>query len=245
MGEAHLTGFTVFPAIDLRGGRCVRLKQGDFGRQKQYDADPVGRAREWERRGAKAIHVVDLDGAREGRPAQLDLIREMARAVSVPLQVGGGVRTLDDLRAVREAGARRVVVGTAAVEDRELRLRAVEDLGASLVVAVDARGGVVATHGWLEASGIGVLDLAEELDDDGVGSVLYTDVARDGMDTGAALEETAAVARIIPTIASGGVRGVEDVAALSNVPGIVGAVVGTALYEGRVTLEELLEASRS
>lgn len=240
-----MDGFIVYPAIDLRGGRCVRLKQGDFGRVKEYDADPVARAREWERRGARAIHVVDLDGAKEGRPAQLSLISEMARAVGVPLQVGGGIRTLEDLRAARDAGVGRVVMGTAAVGDRELRLRAVEELGATLVVAVDARDGVVATHGWRESSGVGVLELAEELADDGVGSVLYTDVARDGMDRGAALEETAAVASVIPTIASGGVRGVEDVAALAKIQGVTGVVVGTALYEGRVALEDLLAAASS
>ncbi len=238
-------GFTVYPAIDLRDGRCVRLKQGDFGRQKEYDADPVGRAREWERRGARAIHVVDLDGAKEGRPAQLELIREMASSVNVPLQVGGGVRTLEDLRALRGAGADRVVMGTAAVLDRELRLRAVETLGNALVVAVDARDGVVATHGWRRKSDRDVLDLARELSEDGVGSVLYTDVARDGMGAGAALQSTATVSGAIPTIASGGVRGTEDIAALTNVPGVVGAVVGTALYEGGATLKELLRAAET
>ncbi len=240
-----MTGFTVYPAIDLRGGRCVRLKQGDFGREKAYDADPVGRAREWERRGARAIHVVDLDGAREGRPAQIDLVRRMAASVDVPLQLGGGVRTLEDLLAVKDAGAARVVVGTAAVLDQAFRLRAVEVLGEALVVAVDARDGIVATHGWREASGLNVLDLARELAGDGVASVLYTDVARDGMDAGAALEGTATVANIVPTIASGGVRGPEDVAALSGVPGVAGAVVGTALYEGRSTLEELLRVAEA
>lgn len=234
-------GFTVFPAMDLRGGKCVRLKQGDFERTKEYDADPVSRAREWERRGARAIHVVDLDGAKDGSPAQTDLIGEMARAVEVPLQAGGGVRTLEDVRRLRDAGGSRVVMGTAAVADRELRIRAVEELGAALVVAVDARDGVVATHGWQRASGIEVLELAEELAADGVASVLYTDVARDGMDAGAALEETAAVAERIATIASGGVRGVSDVSALAKIPGVTGAIVGTALYEGSVTLEELLE----
>jgi phosphoribosylformimino-5-aminoimidazole carboxamide ribotide isomerase len=242
VGTQPLTSFTVYPAIDLRNGRCVRLKQGDFGRQKEYDADPAGRAREWERRGARALHVVDLDGAKEGRPVQLDLVSKIAGSVGVSLQVGGGVRTIGDLRALRQAGAHRVVMGTAAVLDRELRLQAVEEMGDALVVAVDARDGIVATHGWRQASGRDVLDLAWELAQDGVGSVLYTDVARDGMDAGAALEGTAAVAKLLPTIASGGVRGAQDIATLSQVPGIVGAVVGTALYEGRVTLEELLRA---
>jgi len=236
--------FTVFPAIDLRGGKCVRLKQGDFGRSKEYDADPVERAREWERQGAAAIHVVDLDGAEMGSPAQLDLIEQMANAVTVPLQVGGGIRTLKDLRVVQEAGAKRVVMGTAVVGDRELRLEAVEAAGASLVVAVDARDGIVATHGWRQSSGISVLDLAEELAADGIATVLYTDVARDGMDAGAALETTAAVAKTIPTVASGGVRGVEDVAALAKTSGVVGVVVGTSLYEGRVTLRQLMAAHR-
>jgi phosphoribosylformimino-5-aminoimidazole carboxamide ribotide isomerase len=218
------------------------LRQGDFDREREYDADPVRRASEWERRGARAIHVVDLDGAQTGRPVQLDLVRRIANSVGVPLQVGGGVRALEDLRSLREVGATRIVMGTAAVLDRELRLRAVEEVGNALVVAVDAREGTVATHGWQEKSGWEVLDLARELAEDGVTSVLYTDVSRDGMDAGAAFESTAAVAEILPTIASGGVRGKEDVAALSKIPGVVGVVVGTALYEGSVTLEELLEA---
>lgn len=238
-----MMGFTVFPAIDLRGGKCVRLVQGDFGRSKEYDADPVARAREWERRGAAAIHVVDLDGAKEGRPVQRDLVAEISRAVDVPIQAGGGVRTFEDLRTLREAGAARVVMGTAAVESRELRLRAVEEAGPALVVALDARDGVVATHGWQHSSGIHVLELAEEISADGVASVLYTDVARDGVGAGAALEDTAALAEVVPTIASGGVRDAGDVAALSKLDGVVGVVVGTALYEGRVGLEELIRAA--
>ena len=235
-----MSGFTVYPAIDLRRGRCVRLKQGDFGRAIEYDADPVERAREWVRQGAQAIHVVDLDGAEAGRPVQLELIRRIASTVDLPLQVGGGVRSIEDLRAVRSAGARRVVMGTAAVEDRDLRLRAVEEAGDSLLVAVDARDGIIATHGWRSLSGISVLDLSKELADDGVASVLYTDVARDGMNAGIALEGTAAVSELIPTVASGGVRGTEDVAALSRTPGMVGVVVGTALYEGKTTLRDLI-----
>ncbi|HYZ06886.1 MAG TPA: 1-(5-phosphoribosyl)-5-[(5-phosphoribosylamino)methylideneamino]imidazole-4-carboxamide isomerase [Rubrobacter sp.] len=235
-----MSDFTVYPAIDLRGGRCVRLKQGDFGRAKEYDADPIERAREWVRQGAQAIHVVDLDGAEEGRPVQLELIRRIARAVGVPLQVGGGVRSIEDLRAVQGAGAQRVIMGTAAIEDRDLRLRAVEEAGDSVVLAVDAREGVVATHGWRRSSGVSVLDLSKELVADGVASVLYTDVERDGMDAGVGLQSTAALARIIPTIASGGVRGNEDVAMLSKTPGVAGVVVGTALYEGKTTLRDLI-----
>ena len=238
-----MNGFTVFPAIDLRGGKCVRLVQGDFGRAKEYDADPVARAREWERRGAEAIHVVDLDGAREGRPVQAALIAEISRAVNVPIQAGGGIRKIEDLTRIRAGGAARVVMGTAAVEDRDLRLRAVEEAGPALVVAVDARDGVVATHAWQRSSGVPVLELAEEISADGVASVLYTDVARDGAGAGAALEDTAAIARAVPTIASGGVRDAGDVAALSQLDGVLGVVVGTALYEGRVALEDLIRAS--
>jgi phosphoribosylformimino-5-aminoimidazole carboxamide ribotide isomerase len=244
MGAESITRFTVFPAIDIRGGRCVRLKQGDFGQVREYGADPVEHAREWERRGARALHVVDLDGASEGRPVQLDLVGEITRSVRVPVQVGGGIRTLQNLRAVRRTGASRVVIGTAAVKSRELRLRAVEELGADLVVAVDARDGVVTTHGWRSSSGVGVLDLAGQLATDGVGTVLYTDVSRDGTFSGAAVEETAAVARLVPTIASGGVQGTRDVVALSKIGGVVGVIVGTALYEGRVTLEQLIEATQ-
>ncbi len=233
----------LLPAIDIRDGRAVRLRQGDFERETVYGDDPLEAARAWVEAGARALHVVDLDGAKEGRPVQLALVREIAGSVGVPLQVGGGVRTLEDLRALREAGAARFVMGTAAVLDRELRLQAVDALSEALVVAVDARGGIVATHGWQHESGRDVLDLAGELNEDGVGSVLYTDVARDGMDAGAALEGTAEIAAIVPAIASGGVRGAQDIAALSNIPGVAGAVVGTALYEGRVTLEELLEAT--
>jgi phosphoribosylformimino-5-aminoimidazole carboxamide ribotide isomerase len=192
------------------------------------------------RQGAQAIHVVDLDGAEQGRPVQLDLLRRIARAVGVPLQVGGGVRSIEDLHAVRGAGAQRVVIGTAAVENRDLRLRAVEAAGDSVVVALDAREGVVATHGWRRSSGVYAVDLSNELVADGVASVLYTDVARDGMNEGAALEGTATVAEIIPTVASGGIRGTEDVAALSKTPGVVGVVVGTALYEGKTTLRDLI-----
>lgn len=235
--------FIVYPAIDLRGGRCVRLKQGDFERQKEYDADPVGRALEWERRGAGAIHVVDLDGAKEGRPVQTDIVSRIADAVNVPVQVGGGIRTVEDIRAIRKAGASRVVVGTAAVTDRGLRLAAVEELGESLVVAVDSRNGLVATHGWQTVSEVPVLKLASELASDGVSSVLFTDVGRDGMGGGAALDQTSEVARVVPTIASGGVRGVEDITSLVGICGVTGVIVGTALYEGDVTFEELLAAA--
>lgn len=218
----------------------MRLVQGDFGRSKEYDADPVERAREWERRGAEALHVVDLDGAKEGRTVQLSLVREISRSVGITVQAGGGVRSVEDVRDLLDSGASRIVMGTAAL-DRDLRLRTLEEARDSLVVAVDSREGTVATHGWLHSSGVGVLDLAQELASDGVASVLYTDVGRDGMGSGPALEETEKVASIIPTVASGGVRGVEDIAVLSGIEGVVGAVVGTALYEGQVTLEELLE----
>lgn len=222
----------------------MRLVQGDFDRSREYGADPVAQAREWERQGARAIHVVDLDGAKEGYPAQTGIVREIVRAVGVPVQVGGGVRSVAALEDLLSAGAARVVMGTAAVLDRELRRLAVEVAGESLIVAVDARGGVVSTHGWQSASGVRVLELARELSEDGVAAVLYTDVERDGMGGGAALESTAEVAGVIPTVASGGVGRVEDVSELRRLEGVTGVVVGTALYERRVELTELLEAAR-
>ena len=243
MGGLPVSEFTVFPAIDLRGGRCVRLVQGDFERSKEYDADPVARACEWERRGARALHVVDLDGARSGEPSQLKTLSGICAAVEIPVQAGGGVRSVEALDAFLEAGVWRVIVGTAALDDRVLS-EALKAAGEALVVAVDARDGVVATHGWMASSGVGVLDLARRLAGVGVQQVLYTDVGRDGMGGGAALESTAEVASIIPTIASGGVRGTKDVAELSRIHGVRGVVVGTALYEGSVGLEELLELQR-
>ncbi len=229
-------------------GRQVRAPacRGTSGAPTEYDADPVERAREWERRGAKALHVVDLDGAVEGQAGSAGAGAEMARGrwrcPSRSVVAFGRSRTCGPCggRGATDRARHRRPCGTGTSGCGRSK-----SSGPGLVVAVDARDGVVATHGWRRSSGIGVLDLAEELACDGVATVLFTDVSRDGTSAGArALEETAAVATLIPTIASGGVRDAEDVAALAKLHGVVGAVVGTALYEGRVTLEELLAAER-
>ena len=233
----------LFPAIDLKGGQVVRLAEGDMARATVYADDPAEQARRFADAGAGHLHVVDLDGAFAGRPENAAAVEAILRAFPGHVQLGGGIRNRETIERWFELGVARVVIGTAAVGDQRLRVRAVDDLGPELVVAVDARDGIVATHGWRSSSGIPVLELAEELAGDGVGTVLYTDVSRDGMDTGVALEQTAAIARVVPTIASGGVRGQEDVVALSKIGGVVGVVVGTALYEGRTTLEELLRAA--
>jgi phosphoribosylformimino-5-aminoimidazole carboxamide ribotide isomerase len=225
----------VLPAIDLQAGRCVRLLRGDFARETVYGDDPVEMARHWRDSGAGLLHVVDLDGARAGRPAQLELVR--AIAAEMPVQVGGGLRTLEDVEAAFAAGAQRVVLGTAALD-----LPLVTDLarhhGERLVVALDTRDGRVAVEGWTEASDWSLLDLASALVEVGVQRFLHTDVERDGALTSpnyASLE--ALVALGAPVIASGGVAALEHLERLRDA-GAEAVIVGRALYEGVFTLQE-------
>jgi phosphoribosylformimino-5-aminoimidazole carboxamide ribotide isomerase len=235
--------FEVIPAIDLRGGRTVRLFQGDYGQETVYSEKPTDVALEWARAGAPRIHVVDLDGARAGAPQHLQELKAIARAVDVPLEFGGGVRDLDSANAVLEAGAERVVVGTAAVENPALARELAGTLGARLVLGIDARGGLVATRGWRSESSVAATDLAAQAARWGVVRLIYTDIGRDGTLTEpnyASLVEVIAAAAV-PVIASGGVAEVEHVRRLRAL-GAEGAIVGKALYEGRFTLEEALAA---
>src|SRR5690606_22342016 len=201
----------IIPAIDLRGGRCVRLVQGDFARETAYDDDPVRVARRWADLGARWIHVVDLDGARAGKPMQLDLVREIAE-VGVPVELGGGLRTLADLDAAFAAGVSRAVLGTAAVERPALMAEAVERFGAErIVLGVDARGGRVAVRGWEQVSDVAAEDVITQARDAGIPRVIYTDIERDGTLTAPNFAAIAAMARIgLPLIASGGVARRED-----------------------------------
>jgi phosphoribosylformimino-5-aminoimidazole carboxamide ribotide isomerase len=227
----------VIPAIDLRGGRAVRLLQGDFDRETVYGDDPVAVARQWRDQGAEMIHVVDLDGARAGEPRQLDLVHAIAEVV--PVEVGGGLRTQADVARAVEAGARRVVVGTAAL-DLDLITALVVELGEWLVVALDTRSGVVATEGWTQETERTLLELADELIGIGVQRFLHTDVERDGTLTAPnldALRELIALGA--PVIASGGVASLDDIARLRDL-GVEAVVTGRALYEGTFTLPEAI-----
>lgn len=224
----------VIPAIDLRGGQCVRLLQGDFARETVYGADPISMARRWTAAGAPMLHVVDLDGARAGSPVQGALVRDMARAIDVPVQYGGGLRTLLDIERALDHGVGRVVLGTAAIAERALLVAALQRWGAErLVVGIDARDGFVATHGWLEATAVRAIALARDVAELGVTTVLYTDIARDGTLTSpnfAALAEITACG--VEVIASGGVAAYEHLTALATIPGVGAAIVGQALYTG-------------
>jgi phosphoribosylformimino-5-aminoimidazole carboxamide ribotide isomerase len=230
----------VIPAIDLRGGRCVRLVQGDFARETVYGDDPLAIARHWQAQGAPYLHLVDLDGAREGSPAQAALLAEIARALDIPAQAGGGLRSLDDIAAALDTGLARVVLGTIALEVPRLLAAALDRWGAERIVAgLDARDGLVATHGWRATSTTRAVDLARELVALGVRRVLYTDIARDGTLTSpnyAALRDLASLGDDLVILASGGVASREHLAALAAIPGVEAAIVGRALYTGDVAL---------
>lgn len=229
----------VIPAIDLRGGKCVRLLQGDFARETVYGDDPLAMARHWQDAGAPLLHVVDLDGARAGHPAQAALVAAIARALSIPVEASGGLRTLDDIAATLEAGAARVVLGTVALEQPELFVAALARWGPErIVLGLDARDGLVATRGWLETTTTRASDLARDFAARGLRRVIYTDIARDGTLSAPnydALRELAAASGLA-VIASGGVTTREHLAELAAIPNVEGAIVGTALYTGDLAL---------
>lgn len=233
----------LIPAIDIRGGRCVRLIQGDYARETVYDPDPVAVACGWEERGATRLHVVDLDGAREGRPANRATVLRIAAAVSIPVQASGGVRSFEDALSLREAGVARVIVGTAAVENRGLVQRLAGEFGDGLIVGIDARSGVVMTRGWLQDGGVMATTLARELAACGVRRFIYTDIARDGMLQGPNLAEFRAFASAAgrPVVASGGIATVAHLRA-AEAAGAEAAIVGKALYTGDLQLEDALAA---
>ena len=238
----------VYPAIDLRAGRAVRLEQGDFARETVYDDDPVAVARAFEVAGAEWIHVVDLDAARTGEPANLAKIEAIATAVSCRVQVGGGVRSAEAAGALLLAGAARVVVGTAAVEHPELVDELCVSYPGQIAVGLDARGRKVAVRGWVEGSGADLLGLAARFEHAGVAALVVTEIARDGMLVGPDLDQIRAVlvSTQLPVIASGGVGSLGDLTALAALADgerrLAGAIVGKALYEGRFSLAEALVA---
>ena len=236
----------LIPAIDIRGGRCVRLRKGDFADETVFSDDPAAMAVRWVKDGAHYLHVVDLDGAKEGEPRNFDLIRSIAETVPVPVQTGGGIRSEAALRLVAGSRVAKAVLGTSAVEDEAFVVRALQLLGPDrLIVALDAEGGFVKTKGWQERSDVPVLALAERLKIIGVTEVLYTDISKDGMMQSVDLRGIRDLASHggLEVIASGGVTTLDDLRRLSELEplGVTGVIVGRALYEGSFSVAEALD----
>lgn len=231
----------IYPAIDLLGGRCVRLRQGDYSRETVFSDDPVSVAQQWVAQGADRLHLVDLDGAKAGRPVNGDVIRRIVSAVAVPCQLGGGIRTDADLEAVFGWGVRWAVLGTKALHEPGWVRRAADRYPARVVLGLDARNGFVATDGWLNTSATKATELARAVEDSPLAAVVYTDIARDGMMGGPnflALAEMAAATRL-PVVASGGVSELDHVRQLTAAA-VYGCIIGRALYEGQIRLTEAL-----
>lgn len=234
----------IIPAIDLRGGHCVRLQQGDYDRETIFGEDPGAMAAHWQAEGAERIHLVDLDGAKAGKPVNVEAVQAILRAVGVPCQLGGGVRDESTITTWLEAGLDRVIVGTQALKDPSWFRRMVERFPNQIALGLDARDGKVATDGWLDTSEVAAIDLALQFDDLPLAAVIYTDIARDGMLSGPNVESTGALAERLraPVIASGGVGTLQDLLQLAALP-VAGCIVGRALYDGRFRLPEAREAA--
>lgn len=231
----------IYPAIDLRDGKAVQLVEGDFDRETVFDADPVEAALRWQDAGAEWIHLVDLDGARDGVRANASSIERIRAAVQVKLQLGGGIRDLPTLIEARESGIDRLVIGSAAVSNPELVPAAVEAFGEAIAVGIDARNGQVATRGWLEQTTVSAFDLARTVANQGVGHIIFTDIARDGRLEGPNLEALRDLIAATPAriIASGGVSSLADVVAIRDTDA-AGVIIGTAIYRGQVNLADAL-----
>ncbi len=240
----------VIPAIDLRGGRCVRLLQGDYRRETVYSEDPVQQALAWEAAGAPMLHLVDLDGARDGSSMNRPIVRAICEAVRIPCELGGGIRSMDDAKRAFELGVERVILGTAICEDPHSAEDFADRFGSERIVAgIDARNGKVAVRGWLETSQLDAFSLAKTLYLMGVNRIIYTDIATDGVMTGPNYEAVRMLCNLLPdckVIASGGVAKADDVRQLSllNRDNLEGVIVGKALYDGCVEYRDLIEAAK-
>ena len=236
----------LFPAIDVKDGHCVRLRQGDMAQATAFHDDPAAQARSFESMGFAWLHVVDLNGAFAGHSVNSDAIRAIRAAIKIPMQLGGGIRDSKGIETWLEAGITRVILGTAALRNPELVKDAARNFQGRIVVGIDARDGFVAVEGWAQESSLSATDLAKRFEDAGVAAIIFTDIARDGMLQGVNVPATAALARAvaIPVIASGGVSGVSDIEALaeSGAP-IAGVVIGRALYDGRIDPAAALAAA--
>lgn len=236
----------VYPAIDIRGGRAVRLVEGDFDRETVFDADPVEAARRWQDQGAAWIHIVDLDGARDGIRQNEAVIARIRAAVNVKLQLGGGHRDLPSLQASHDLGIDRMVIGSAAISSPELVPAAVAAFGDAIVVGLDARDGMVATQGWLEQTGIPALDVAAKVANEGVRTIVFTDIGRDGKLQGPNVDALRAMiaGTSAGVIASGGISSLDDIANVRDA-GAAGVIIGAALYHRAITLPDALAIASS
>jgi len=243
-----MPGLTLYPAIDLKDGACVRLRRGEMDQSTVYSDDPGAQARAWQDAGFRWLHVVDLNGAFAGHPVNGDAVAAILRSVKIPVQLGGGIRDMAGIEAWLRAGVRRVILGSAAVKNPNLVRQACRTFPGRVMVGIDARDGYVATEGWAETSSIRALDLALRFEDAGVAAIVYTDIGRDGMLSGLNLEQTVDLAFQLttPVIASGGVGSLADLDALKRAAEAAGAgvidgvIVGRALYDGRVDPAEAL-----
>ncbi|HEY7434297.1 MAG TPA: 1-(5-phosphoribosyl)-5-[(5-phosphoribosylamino)methylideneamino]imidazole-4-carboxamide isomerase [Methylomirabilota bacterium] len=238
--------FEIVPAVDLKAGRCVRLLQGRADAETVFSDDPVAMARRWQESRARRLHVVDLDGAFAGRPAQTELVRAMIAAVRIPVQVGGGLREVAHVEAVLEAGARWAIVGTRAALDPAFLGEVCGRFGEQVIVGIDASDGRVAVDGWTRVLDLDAIALARDAAAAGAAGIIYTDIARDGTESGPNLWSTEAVTKAagIDVFASGGVGSLDDIRQLATVPDLAGVVVGRALYSGAVDLGAALAAVR-
>ena len=240
----------VYPAIDIRGGKCVRLTEGRFDRETVYADDPVAVAKTWQEQGAAWLHVVDLDGARAGFPVNREIIGRICRAVAIPVQAGGGIRTAADIETLLTAGVSRVILGSAAVRQPDLVADACAKWGERIAVGIDAKGGRVAVDGWERESDLAAEELARRMTAAGVARIVYTDISRDGTLSGVNAANAAAFARKagVDVIVAGGVAGVADIVSLKEAAGadgagIEGVIIGKALYSGLLTLAEAIRAA--
>ena len=233
----------IIPAIDLKGGRCVRLYQGDYGQETVFSEDPLEMARHWQSLGAKRLHIVDLDGAACGEICHAPLIEKMAYSIVIPLQLGGGLRRVDSIEHALELGVARAIIGTAAVEDASLVEESCRRFGDRIIVSIDARDGYVATRGWRERTTLKAAELMERMAALGVGRFIYTDIARDGTLTEPSFDAIAqpVSAFQLPIIAAGGISSLTHLQRLSEI-GVEGAILGRALYSGDIDLQRALEA---
>jgi phosphoribosylformimino-5-aminoimidazole carboxamide ribotide isomerase len=231
----------IFPAIDLRGGHCVRLYKGDFSKEEIFSDHPGEMAKKWESMGAKYLHVVDLDGARGGKSENLPAIREILASVQIPIELGGGIRTMEQIDSILALGVRRVILGSAAVESPALVREAVEKYGERIVVGVDARDGVVAVKGWEESGGVEAVAFAKEMTALGVRTIIHTDISRDGTLSGVNVEASAELAKAsgAEVVVSGGVSSIEDIkkVKMREKDGLVGVIAGKAIYTGALDLK--------